>query len=90
MKSRIIQKKIKRNVPINLWFNSMKDWSNITKCIANKYAEDTDPNNYNEIDFTNYVIACDFLRYDWLKILEVGKKFGFTYNNLNTYFNKIF
>ena len=88
MKYRIIRKKLKNDAWLNLWIKSEKDWNAVLINIEKKYSESTDVNDYDQLDYASYVIACDMMRFDWTNVLKRGKKLGFGYKYINRYFNE--
>ena len=87
MKYRIIRKKLKNDLLINLWIKSENDWNEALTNIEKKYPEGTDINNYNQLDYTAYVIGCNMIRFDWTNTLKRAKKLGFGYKYINRYHN---
>lgn len=88
MKYRIIRKKLKNDLLINLWIKSETDWNAALTNIEKKYPEDTDINNYDQLDYAAYIIGCNMIRFDWANVLKRAKKLGFGYKYINRYHNE--
>ena len=88
MKYRIIRKKLKNDLLINLWIKSETDWNAALANIEKKYLEDTDINNYDKLDYAAYIIGCNMIRFDWANVLKRAKKLGFGYKCINRYHNE--
>ena len=88
MQYRIIRKKLKNDLLINLWIKSENDWNEALTNIEKKYPKYTDINNYNQLDYAAYVIGCNMIRFDWANVLKRSKKLGFGYKYINRYHNE--
>ena len=88
MKYRIIRKKLKNDLLINLWIKSETDWNVALTNIEKKYPEGTDINNYDKLDYAAYVVGCNMIRFDWTNVLKRSKKLGFGYKYINRYRNE--
>ena len=88
MKYRIIRKKLKNDLLINLWIKSETDWNAALTNIEKKYHEGTDINNYDQLDYAAYVVGCNMIRFDWTNVLKRSKKLGFGYKYINRYHNE--
>ena len=88
MKYRIIRKKLKNDLLINLWIKSENDWNEALANIEKKYPEGTDINNYDQLDYSAYVVGCNMIRFDWANVLKRAKKLGFCYKYINRYHNE--
>ena len=88
MKYRIIRKKLKNDLLINLWIKSENDWNKALANIEKKYPEGTDINNYDQLDYGGYIIGCNMIRFDWANVLKRSKKLGFGYKYINIYHNE--
>ena len=88
MKYRIIRKKLKNDLLINLWIKSETDWNVALTNIEKKYPECTDINNYDQLDYAAYVVGCNMIRFDWTNVLKRSKKLGFGYKCINRYHNE--
>ena len=80
MKYRIIRKKLKNDLLINLWIKSENDWNKALANIEKKYPEGTDINNYDQLDYGGYIIVCNMIRFDWANVLKEVKNLGLVTN----------
>ena len=73
MKYRIIRKKLKKSKLLELWLKSSDEWSKVFQETKDESVK---------------IIAADFLRYDWMQILETGEHMGFGWKAINRFFGE--
>lgn len=89
MKFRIIIKKLKKDVLLNLWIKSLKDWEIAIDDISHRYTYPGGVYMKYYMDSSSYAVSCSMLRFDWQKILKRGEQLGFRHKIIKKYFNEI-
>jgi len=87
MKFRIVRKKLKKDVLLNLWVKSLKDWEIALGNITDKYPDVICA--YNQMDSCSYNVGYDMMEFDWQNILKRGEQLGFGNKIIYKYFNGI-